>query len=175
MFTQDDILFDEKTIAEKVGELAGRISRDYAGKDLFFACVLKGAVMFASDLARCITLPVTIEFIQAASYGSSTTSSGAVLIRKDLGTDIKDRHVLLVDTIIDTGETMHCLFTLLGKRKPASMAAAVLLDKTSRRKIDVPIRYRGFEIPDTFVVGYGMDSGERYRNLPFIAKIDPPA
>jgi hypoxanthine phosphoribosyltransferase len=163
------ILFDGVTIASRVSELAGRISRDYAGKELVLVCVLKGAVMFTTDLARGISVPVTMEFIQAASYGGATASSGKVVIKKDLDTDIAGRHVLLVDTIIDTGGTMNSLLRMLAARGPASLGVAVLLDKRCKRAIDVPIAYRGFEIQDLFVVGYGMDYGERYRNLPYVS------
>jgi hypoxanthine phosphoribosyltransferase len=165
------ILFDERTIAARVRELGAQISQDYRGKDLVMVGILKGAVIFLSDLARSIDLPVTIDFIHAASYGASTTSSGNVLINKDLDTDIAGRHVLFVDTIIDTGETLHCLFALLAKRRPTSLNAAVLLDKACRRTVAVPLAYRGFEIPDSFVAGYGMDCAEQQRNLPFIAVI----
>jgi hypoxanthine phosphoribosyltransferase len=168
------VLFDGETIANKVSELAGRISRDYTDKELVLVCVLKGAVMFATDLARGISVPVTLEFIQAASYGGSTTSSGNVVIKKDLDTDIRGRHVLLVDTIIDTGGTMNSLLRMLSARGPSSLGVAVLLDKRCKRVVDVPIAYRGFEIQDLFVVGYGMDYGERYRNLPCIAVLDSP-
>jgi hypoxanthine phosphoribosyltransferase len=168
------ILFDGETIAGRVSELAGRISRDYAGKELVLVCVLKGAVMFATDLARGISVPITLEFIQAASYGGSMASSGNVVIKKDLDTDIRGRHVLLVDTIIDTGGTMNSLLQMLSGRGPASLGVAVLLDKRSKRAFDVPIAYRGFEIDDWFVVGYGLDYGERYRNLPSITVLDAP-
>jgi hypoxanthine phosphoribosyltransferase len=168
------ILFDGETIAHRVSEMAGRISRDYAGKELVLVCVLKGAVMFTTDLARDISVPVTMEFIQAASYGGAMASSRNVVIKKDLDTDIAGRHVLLVDTIIDTGGTMNNLLRMLAARGPAGLGVAVLLDKRCKRAIDVPIAYRGFEIGDWFVVGYGMDYGERYRNLPYIAVLDAP-
>ena len=166
-----EILFDEQIIAGKVRELAARISHDYAGKELVIIGILKGAVMFTADLMRCISLPATVEFIQATSYGSGTISSRAVAVKKDLNTDIKGKHVLLVDTIIDTGETMDCLMKKFSKKGPASLKAAALLDKRCRRIVEVPVAYRGFEIPDKFVVGYGMDLAEQYRNLPYIAAI----
>jgi hypoxanthine phosphoribosyltransferase len=166
-----EILFDEKTIAAKVDELAARISQDYAGKDLLLVSVLKGAVLFTADLMRRISIPVTIDFISASSYGVNTESSRKVQIKKDLDTDIAGKHVLIVDTIVDTGETMNCLLNLLSERKPASLKVAALLDKKSRRLIDIPLAYRGFEIPDRFVVGYGMDFAEKHRNLPYIAVI----
>ena len=166
-----EILFDEETISDKVKELGAQISRDYAGKDLVLVSVLKGAVIFTADLVRRITFPVTLEFIQAASYGKSVTSSGNVLLLKRLETDIQNRHVLLVDTIIDTGETMHCLFKEFAGKNPASLNAAVLLDKKSCRTVEIRIAYCGFEVPDKFVVGYGMDCGGKYRNLPYIAAL----
>ena len=164
-----EILFNEAIIADKVRELGERISRDYVGKDLIVVSILKGAVIFTTDLVRSISCPLFVEFIQASSYGMSTNSSRDVVIKKDLESDIAGRHVLLVDTIIDTGETFDCLMKMLSERKPASLHAAVLLDKSSRRLVDVPIAYRGFEIPDAFVVGYGLDYNELYRNLPYIA------
>lgn len=175
MIERPEILFDEAAIAGKVRELAGRISRDYAGKELVLVCILKGAAVFTADLMRGITIPVSVEFLQAASYGASTTSSRNIMIKKDLDCDIEGKHVLLVDTIIDTGETMYFLLKKFADRRPASLRAAALLDKRCRRMVDVPVAYIGFEIPDTFVVGYGMDYGERYRNLPSIAKLSTTA
>ncbi|HEX9022092.1 MAG TPA: hypoxanthine phosphoribosyltransferase [Nitrospirota bacterium] len=168
-----EILFDERTIAEKVRELAGRITGDYAGNELVLVCILKGAAVFTADLLRRLSLPVTVDFIQAASYGASMTSSRDIIIRKDLETDIAGKNVLLVDAIIDTGWTLNHLFNKLSERNPASLKAAVLLDKRSRRTVEVPLAYRGFEIPDVFVAGYGMDCGEQYRNLPYIAMLTP--
>lgn len=168
-----EILFNEAIIADKVRELGERISRDYVGKDLIVVSILKGAVIFTTDLVRSISCPLFVEFIQASSYGKSTNSSRNVVIKKDLESDIAGRHVLLVDTIIDTGETFDRLMKMLSERKPASLHAAVLLDKSSRRLVDVPIAYQGFEIPDTFVVGYGLDYNELYRNLPYIAVLTP--
>jgi len=165
------ILFDEATIADMVQELGGRISRDYAGKDPMVVSILKGAVIFTTDLMRRISCPLTVEFIQASSYGMSTKPSRNVIIKKDLESDIAGKHVLLVDTIIDTGETFDCLMKTLSGRKPASLNAVVLLDKVCHRLVDVPITYRGFEIPDAFVVGYGLDYNEQFRNLPYIAML----
>ncbi len=167
-----EILFDADTITAKVMELARFISKDYTGKELVLICVLKAAAIFTADLMRYLTVPVILEFIQAESYGAGRTSSKSVRIMKDFKTDIKGKHVLLVDTIIDTGKTMHALFRLIADRNPASLSIAVLLDKTSRRLIDVPVAYTGFEVPDEFVVGYGMDKGELYRNLPYIASLE---
>ena len=171
MNSEDDLvlLIDEQAIEQKVRELAERISRDYAGKELLLACVLKGAAIFTADLARRLTIPARIEFVQVTSYGSGTVSSRALSMRKDIDVDIRGGHVLLVDGIIDTGETIDFLLKRYRERGPASLKVAVLLDKRSRRTVDAPTDYRGFEIPDRFVVGYGMDFGERYRNLPSIA------
>ena len=168
-----EILFDEQAIANKVGELASRISQDYEGKEVVLVCILKGALTFTADLMRLLSIPVTIECIQAASYGALTTSSETIVIKHDIETDIRDRHVLLVDTIIDTGRTMDCLLRKFRALGPASLGTVALLDKKSRRIVDVSITYSGFEIPDAFVVGYGMDSAERYRNLPYIASLKP--
>jgi hypoxanthine phosphoribosyltransferase len=170
-----EILFDVDTITAKVMELARFISEDYTGKEVVLICVLKGAAIFTADLMRYLTIPVVLEFVQAESYGATRTSSKNVRITKDLKTDIKGRHVLLVDTIIDTGETMHALLRLFADRNPASLNIVVLLDKTIRRLIDVPVAYKGFEVPDEFVVGYGLDSGELYRNLPYIAVLETDA
>ncbi|HSQ77604.1 MAG TPA: hypoxanthine phosphoribosyltransferase [Nitrospirota bacterium] len=166
-----EILFDEQAIAGKVRELAGQISHDYAGKELVLIGILKGAVMFAADLMRSISLPVIVEFIQATSYGNGTISSRTVAVKKEIHTGIKGKHVLLVDTIIDTGETMDCLLKKFSEKGPASLKVVALLDKKCRRTVEVPVAYRGFEVPDTFVVGYGMDHAEQYRNLPYIAAI----
>ncbi len=166
-----EILFDEQTIARKVKELADGISRDYAGKELILVSVLKGAFVFTADLMRLITIPVAVDFVYASSYGASMESSQKVSISKDLETDIAGKHVLLADTIIDTGETVSFLIQKFSERKPASIKLTALLDKKSRRLVDVPIEYRGFEIPDTFVVGYGLDCAQMYRNLPYIAAV----
>jgi hypoxanthine phosphoribosyltransferase len=166
-----EILIDEHAIGDKVREIAARISADYVGKELVLICILKGAAVFTADLMRHLALPVTMEFIQAASYGASTTSSKNIAVAKHGEIDISGKHVLLVDAIIDTGETMACLFNAISKRGPASINAVALLDKRSRRIANVSVKYCGFEIPDKFVVGYGMDYGEKHRNLPYIAVI----
>ena len=166
-----DILFDEQALERKVLELAVQISRDYAAKDLLLVCILKGAAIFFTDLVRRLTIPAVLEFAQISSYGSGTVSSRVVTVTKDIGSDISGKHVLLVDGIIDTGTTMDFLLRRYRERGPASLRTAVLLDKRARRAVDVSIDYRGFEIPDMFVVGYGMDSGEKYRNLPYIAVV----
>jgi len=168
-----DVLFDEQAIAGKVGELAARISANYAGKDPVVVCILKAAVMFFADLTRRISCPFTIDFVQAASYGMSLTSARNVVVKKDLDTDIRGRQVILVDTIIDTGETLAFLTKMLSERGSEGLKSVVLLDKVSRRTTEAPVDYRGFEIPDRFVVGYGMDCKERFRNLPYIAAVKP--
>lgn len=168
-----EILFDAPTITEKVREIAATISADYDGRELVLICILKGAAVFTADLMRHLTLPVTVEFMQAASYGASTTPSRKIEVELKPEIDIAGKHVLLVDTIIDTGETMACLLDVFAKQGPASLGAVALLDKKARRTALVSVRYRGFEIPDKFVVGYGMDCGEKHRNLPVIAVLKP--
>ena len=167
----EEILFEEQMIKEKVRELAAAISKDYEGKELVLVCILKGAAVFTADLIRHLSLKITIDYVQAASYGSSTTAARAIEIKKDVETDIRGKHVLLVDTIIDTGATLQSLRTMLNKRGPASLKTVVLLDKRSRRASTVPVEYFGFACPDSFVVGYGMDRGESFRNLPYIAAL----
>ena len=171
MIEIQEILFDERAIQTKVGELAAQIASDYAGKDLVLICILKGGVVFMADLMRRIPFPVTIDFMCASSYGMSTTAAREIRIKKDIEIDVRGRHVLLVDTIIDTGETLACLFKWFSEKGPASLEAAVLLDKKPRRTTEVRLKYRGFEIPDLFVVGYGVDCAEQYRNLPYVAAI----
>ena len=168
-----EILFNEQAIEQKVVDLAAQISRDYAGKELVLVCVLKGAVIFAADLSRRLTIPVALDFVHVASYGSATVSSRTVAMKKDIDIDILGKNVLLADGIIDTGNTMEFLLKRYRERRPASLKVAVLLDKHSHRTVDVHLDYRGFEIPDRFVVGYGLDCGEKYRNLPYIAALDP--
>ena len=166
-----EILFNEQAISDKVRELADRISNDYAGKDLVLVGILKGAVVFMADLMRCLSIPVVIDFVRAASYGLSTAPSRDIVVTKDVETDIKGKYVLLVDTIIDTGETLDCLFKKFKEKGPLGLEAVVLVDKKPRRRVEVPIAYKGFEIPDKFVVGYGVDCAEQYRNLPYIAAV----
>jgi len=166
-----EMLFDEQAVSEKVEELATQISRDYAGKELVLVCILKGAALFAADLSRHLTIPVTLDFVHVSSYGSATVTSRTITLKKDIDIDIRGKNVLLVDGIIDTGDTLMHLLERYKERGPASIKVVTLLDKHSRRAADVPIDYRGFEIPDVFVVGYGMDYGEKYRNLPYIATL----
>jgi hypoxanthine phosphoribosyltransferase len=166
------ILFNEQAIEQRITELAQDISRDYAVKEVVAVCILKGALVFFTDLTRQITIPITIDFIQASSYGSGTVSSRNIAISNDISTSIRNKHVLLIDTIIDTGETMAYLYKRFSEQGPASLAVVGLLDKRPRRTVEVPVTYKGFEIPDLFVVGYGMDYGEQYRNLPYIAVLE---
>lgn len=162
------VMFDEATLQAKCKELGEQLVKDYAGKDLLVVGILKGSVVFFTDLVRQMNMPLSIEFMVASSYGAGTESSGKVKILKDLSVDIKGRHVLLVEDIIDSGNTMDALIAELEKREPASVRLCALLSKPSRRKVDVPIDYCGFEVPDEFLVGYGLDYAEKYRNLPVI-------
>lgn len=169
----DDLepLFDKKAIRGMVESLAGRISRDYAGRDLVLVGVLKAAAPFLADLSLAIDLPLEMGFLEASSYGDATASSGTVRLTRDLDRDIAGRHVLLVDCICDTGRTLRALMDLLRERRPASIEAVVLLDKRVCRSVDVPVKYAGAEVPDRFLVGYGLDMAQEYRNLPYIAAI----
>ena len=162
------VMFDEAALAAKCREMGQELSRDYAGKDLLAVGILKGSMMFFADLVRQIKVPLYIDFMAASSYGSGTETSGSVKIKKDLDTDIRGRHVLLVEDIIDSGVTMSRLMAELAKREPASIRLCALLSKPSRRQVDVQIDYCGFEVPDEFLVGYGLDYADKYRNLPVI-------
>lgn len=163
-----EILLTEEQIAARVHELGAQITKDYAGKTILMCGILKGDVTFFTDLARCIDGPVYFDFMSCSSYGSSTTSSGVLKIRKDLDNDVKDKDVLIVEDIIDTGVTLSHLVPLLKERGARSVKLATLLSKPARRQVEVPVDYNGFEIPDAFVVGYGLDYDSRYRNLPYI-------
>ncbi len=158
-------------IAHKVEMLGRRITADYEQKPLTLIVILKGAFMFAADLARQIELPLTMDFMALSSYGESTRSSGIVKIQKDLDHSVDGRHVLIVEDIVDTGLTLNYLFGHLKARGPLSLKICTLLDKPDRRKVAVPLHYKGFEIPDQFVVGYGLDVDERYRNLPDVCRL----
>ena len=155
----------------RVVELGAEISADYAGRDLLLVGVLKGAIFFLSDLMRSIEVPCEVDFMAVASYGSATQSSGVVRILKDLDTAIEGRHVLVVEDIIDSGLTLQYLMRNLGAREPASLEVCALLVKPDRAQVDLPCKYVGFEIPNAFVIGYGLDHAERYRNLPFVATL----
>lgn len=163
-----EILFSEEVLKEKIKQLGEEITKDYGGKELTLVGVLKGASIFMSDLIRNIRIPVKIDFIAVSSYGLTTESSGVVKIMKDLDDSIEDKHVLIVEDIIDTGLTLHYLCENLLSRKPKSLKICTLLDKPERRKIDIPVDYKGFDIPDEFIVGYGIDYAENYRNLPYV-------
>jgi hypoxanthine phosphoribosyltransferase len=168
-----EILIDEDTLQRRIAELGDEISADYHGRDLLLLGVLKGAVFFMSDLMRRLTIPCEIDFMAISSYGASTDSSGVVRILKDLDINIEDRHVLVVEDIIDSGLTLSYLMRMLESREPASLEICALLTKPERREIDVDVRYTGFEIPNRFVIGYGLDFAERYRNLPYVAVLHP--
>jgi len=166
-----EILVQPDELQHRVRELAAEISRDYAGKEPLLVCVLKGAVFFLSDLMRRIETPCEVDFMAVASYGSATDSSGVVRILKDLDAAIEGRHVLIVEDIVDSGLTLQYLMRTLAARNPASIEVCALLTKPERRKVETPARYVGFEIPDKFAIGYGLDYAERYRNLPYVAAL----
>ena len=164
-----EVLIEEDALQERVASLGQELSSDYSGRDLLLIGVLKGAVFFMADLMRHITVPCEVDFMAISSYGASTDSSGVVRILKDLDINIEGRHVLVVEDIIDSGLTLSYLMRNLEARSPASLEICALLTKPDRREMDVPVRYIGFEIPDRFVIGYGLDFAERYRNLPYVA------
>lgn len=164
----ETILFTEEEIKGRVKELGNEISQDYAGHDILLINILRGGVVFLSDLMRHIDIPVSLDFMAISSYGPSTESLGVVKLLKDLEESIENRHVLIVEDIIDTGLTLRYLIKNLKNREPASLAVCTLLDKPARRIADTEIIYKGFEVPDVFVVGYGLDFNQKYRNLPFI-------
>ena len=166
-----EILVGAEDLSRRVKELADQISRDYAGKDLLLIGVLKGAVFFVSDLMRHLDIPVEVDFMAVASYGSATRSSGVVRILKDLDAAIDGRDVLIVEDIVDSGLTLQYLLRNLAGRNPRSLEVCALLIKPERREVDLHTRYVGFEIPDKFAIGYGLDHAERYRNLPYVAAL----
>ena len=168
------MLVEPDALQQRVRELGAEISSDYAGRDLILVCVLKGAVFFLSDLMRAIEIPCEVDFMAVASYGSATDSSGVVRILKDLDTVIEGRDVLIVEDIVDSGLTLSYLMRNLKGRGPRSLEVCALLTKPERRKVELPARYIGFEIPDRFAIGYGLDHAERYRNLPFVAALLQP-
>lgn len=170
-----EVLLSADEIATRVKEIGDQISADYAGEEILMIGVLRGAVIFMSDLARAISIPVAIDFMAVSSYGASTTSSGIVRILKDLDEEVAGRHLLVVEDIIDSGLTLNYLLDNLHSRKPASIRLVTLLNKPERRKKEVHVDYNGFTIPDHFVVGYGLDYAEKYRNLPFIGILKPEA
>jgi hypoxanthine phosphoribosyltransferase len=166
-----EVVVSEEQVAERVTELAEKIDADYAGREVLLVGILKGAFVLIADLARRLTVPVSIDFMAVSSYGSATRTSGVVRILKDLETDIEGREVVLVEDIIDSGLTLNYLLRNLRSRNPRSLEILSLLAKPGADQVEVPVRYVGFEIPDVFVVGYGLDYAERYRNLPFVASL----
>ena len=169
----ETILLTEEQIRERVAQLGAEISRDYADKEPLFVGVLKGCFVFMADLMRQVTIPCGLDFMVLSSYGKSTKTTGAVEIIKDLSQDIEGRHVVIVEDILDTGVTLSYLVKYLKNRNPSSLAIVTLLDKPERRRADVSARYVGFTVPDAFVVGYGLDYAEKYRNLPFVGILKP--
>lgn len=168
-----EILIDEKTLQNRVRDLGQQISRDYAGQELLLICILRGGVIFLVDLMRQITVPHGVDFMAVSSYGAgSRSSTGNVRLSLDLQTNIEGKHVLLVEDIIDSGHTISHVLEMLSTRQPKSLKVCALLDKADRREVEVPIDYRGFDIADKFVFGYGLDLDELYRNLPFVAVVD---
>ena len=166
-----EILIDEAALSAKVAELGAEISADYEGRDLLLIGVLKGAVFFMADLMRHLRVPCEVDFMAISSYGDSTDSSGVVRILKDLDINMEGRHVLVVEDIIDSGLTLSYLMRNLESREPATLEVCALLTKPERRRVDLPIRYVGFEIPNRFAIGYGLDHGQRYRNLRYVAAL----
>lgn len=169
-----DVLLDTETIRQRTAELGRQITQDYQGKELVLVGVLKGSVMFMADLARCIDLPLTLDFLGLSSYGDKTESSGVVRFTSDLSRPIEGKHVLIVEDIVDTGLTMQFLLENLQTRHPASVRLCTLLHKPARAKVEIPLDYTGFTIEDHFVVGYGLDYAERYRNVPFVGIVRNP-
>ena len=166
------VLIDEETVEERIKELGEKISEDYAGRQVHLICVLKGGVFFMCELAKRISVPVSMDFMSVGSYGDGTSSSGVVKIAKDLDETLEGKDVLVVEDIIDSGRTLYYLLDVLQKRRPKSMGLCTLLDKPDRRVTDVKVDYVGFEIPDKFVVGYGLDYAQKYRNLPYIGVVE---
>jgi hypoxanthine phosphoribosyltransferase len=167
------VLISEAELQRRIQALGRAITADYAGKELVFVPVLRGAMMFSADLARAVDLPLTIDCVTLSSYGDRQVSSGQVHVLKDLSENIVGKHVLIVEDIVDTGITLQYLWQHLMAYRPADLHVCALLDKRVRRQVELPVRYIGFEVPDTFVVGYGLDYRQRYRNLPFIAILRP--
>lgn len=169
----ESVLFSEEELKQRVRELGAQITADYAGKEPVLVSVLRGSYIFMADLTRSIDLPCTVDFMSVSSYGSGTKSSGQVQITKDLSDDIEGRDIIVVEDILDSGNTLYYLLQILQARKPASVRLCTLLDKPERRVKDVTVSYSGFTIPDAFVVGYGLDYAEKYRNLPYIGILKP--
>lgn len=166
------VLIPEEEVDKRIKEIGEQISRDYAGKEVHLVCVLKGGSFFLCELAKRITVPVSLDFMSVSSYGSDTMSSGVVKIVKDLDEPIKGKDVIVVEDIIDSGRTLSYLLEMMKDRQPASLHLCTLLDKPDRRVVDVKVDYTGFQIPDEFVVGYGLDYAQKYRNLPYIGVVE---
>lgn len=166
------VLVDEEAVDKRIAELGAQISKDYEGKEVHLICVLKGGVFFMCELAKRITVPVSMDFMSVSSYGNDTKSSGVVKIVKDLDESIKGKDVLVVEDIVDSGRTLSYLLENLKNRQPESLRLCTLLDKPERRVIEVDVDYTGFRIPDEFVVGYGLDYAQKYRNLPYIGVVE---
>lgn len=163
-----DVMIPEEKLMKRIDDLAAQIDEDYRGKTVHMICILKGSVFFTCELAKRLTVPVILDFMQVSSYGDGTESSGSVKINKELDQSIEDKDVLIIEDILDSGRTLSRLITVLGERKPASLKVCTLLDKPARREYPVDVDYNGFEIEDEFVVGFGLDYAQRYRNLPYI-------
>lgn len=168
---QIEVMIDQEKLENRIAELGKQISEDYAGREIEMICVLKGGAMFMMQLAKSITIPVTMDFMVLSSYGNELISSGEVKIKKDLDESIEGKHLLIVEDIVDTGRTLSFLSNYLLKKGAASVQICTMLDKPSRRVVPVEVKYRGFEIQDEFVLGYGLDYGQRYRNLPYVAYV----
>lgn len=164
-------LISEKELDEKIRILGEQISKDYEGRQVHLVCILKGSVFFTCELAKRITVPVTMDFMSVSSYGNETSSSGVIKVMKDLDESIEDKDVIVIEDIVDSGRTLSYLLKLLQERKPASLALCTLLDKPERRTHEVYVDYTGFQIPDEFVVGYGLDYAQKYRNLPYVGVV----
>ena len=169
------VLLTEEEVNKKISEVAAQINKDYEGKEVHLICILKGGVFFTCELAKRLTIPVSLDFMSVSSYGSGTKSSGVVKIIKDLDEPLEGKNVIIVEDIIDSGRTLAYLIEVLKQRNPASIRLCALLNKPDRREVEVQIDYLGFDIPDEFVVGYGLDYAQKYRNLPFIGVVEPDA
>lgn len=167
-----EVFIGQEKLESKISELAAQIDKDYAGKSVHLICILKGSAFFACELAKHLTIPTTIDFMSVSSYGSGTASSGIVRLAKDLDEPVEGRDVLIIEDIVDSGRTLAHLKNLLSTRKPASLRICTLLDKPDRRVVPIDVDYTCFEIPDKFVVGYGLDFDQRYRNLPYIGIVE---
>ncbi|MBD5479863.1 MAG: hypoxanthine phosphoribosyltransferase [Lachnospiraceae bacterium] len=166
------VLLTEEEVDDRIQSIGDQINKDYAGKEVHLICVLKGGSFFMCELAKRITVPVSLDFMAVSSYGSATKSSGVIKIVKDLDETLKGKHVIVVEDIVDSGRTLSYLLEMLKERGPASLRLCTLLDKPDRRVVDINVDYTGFQIPDEFVVGYGLDYAQRYRNLPFIGVVE---